>query len=379
PLAGTARPIHSNAMIDITPDPVFLRLFGFPIYWYGLAYAIGLAAVYLVIVREAQFRGLDETLIGTGMIVVAVAALVGGRLYHVIDQWHLYQNDPITAVLPLARDPATGQLVFAGFTGLGVPGGIVTGTLAGIFYVRRNHQSFFRWADVVAPGLFVMQAIGRWGNFFNQELYGPPTTLPWGIKIDCAHRIPDFPCSAYPDGTHFQPLFLYESISGIVGALVLIWLARRWSSRLVPGDLLLIFFAWYGVTRFGLETLRHDNWTFFGVPMAQIVTLGFILVGVVGLWYRHGPGRPAETAADLLPATGPDELDDEDAFWADDDDFAARAEVDSTDAAEATTGAAGATAGAAGATAGGAGAADEASGHDAPDDDAGSRPAPSMP
>jgi phosphatidylglycerol:prolipoprotein diacylglycerol transferase len=307
-------------MIDFTPDPVLIRLFGFPIYWYGLAYAVGLAAVYFVVVREARFRGLDETLIGTGMIVIAVAALIGGRLYHVIDQWHLYQNDPITAILPLARDPTTGQLVFAGFTGLGVPGGIVTGTLAGLVFVRRNHQDFFRWADVVAPGLFVMQAIGRWGNFFNQELYGPPTTLPWGIKIDCAHRIPDFPCTTYPDGTHFQPLFLYESLSGIVGALVLIWLARRWSSRLVPGDLLLIFFAWYGVTRFGLETLRHDNWTFFGVPMAQIVTLGFILVGVLGLWYRHGPGRPPRTAADLLPARSPAE-DDEDDFWADDGDI----------------------------------------------------------
>ena len=114
-------------------------------------------------------------------------------------------------------------------------------------YVRRARSRFCRWADVVAPGLFVMQAIGRWGNFFNQELYGPPTTLPWGIKIDCAHRIADFPCSAYPETTHFQPLFLYESLSGILGAIALIWLARRWSRKLVPGDLLLIFFIWYGV------------------------------------------------------------------------------------------------------------------------------------
>jgi phosphatidylglycerol:prolipoprotein diacylglycerol transferase len=304
-------------MIDITPDPVFIRLFGFPIYWYGIAYAVGLAAVYTVVIREARFRGLDESLIGTGMIVIAVAALVGGRLYHVIDQWHLYQNDPITAILPIVKQPGGGY-AFAGFTGLGVPGGIITGTLAGALYVRRTMQSFFRWADVVAPGLFVMQAIGRWGNFFNQELYGPPTTLPWGIKIDCAHRIPDFPCSTFPETTHFQPLFLYESISGIVGAFALIWLARRWSQRLVPGDLLWIFFIWYGATRFSLETLRHDNWTFFGVPMAQIVTLGFVLVGVAGLWYRHGPGRPAETAADLLPAPDePRDIDDEDAFWSD--------------------------------------------------------------
>ena len=305
-------------MIDFTPDPVLVRLFGFPIYWYGIAYAVGLAAVYWVVVREARFRGLDESVIGTGMIVIAVAALIGGRLYHVIDQWHLYQNDPITAILPIVRQP-NGGYAFAGFTGLGVPGGIITGTIAGALYVRRVGQSFVRWADVVAPGLFVMQAIGRWGNFFNQELYGPPTTLPWGIKIDCAHRIADFPCSAFPETTHFQPLFLYESVSGILGAIALVWLARRWSSRLVAGDLLWIFLIWYGLTRFALETLRHDNWTFFGIPMAQIVTLGFILVGVAALWYRHGPGRPAETAADLLPAAEPaSQIDDEEAFWADD-------------------------------------------------------------
>jgi phosphatidylglycerol:prolipoprotein diacylglycerol transferase len=308
-------------MITFTPDPVFVRLFGFPIYWYGIAYAVGLAAVYWVLVREARFRGLDDTRIGTGLIVVAVAALIGGRLYHVIDQWQLYAPHPITAILPLAVQP-DGSYAFAGFTGLGVPGGIITGTIAAWAYLRWIRESFWSWADVVAPALFAMQAVGRWGNFFNQELYGPPTTLPWGIRIDCAHRVADqYPCSQFPlETTYFHPLFLYESLSGIIGALVLIWLARRASARLVPGDLLLIFFVWYGLTRFALEGFRVDNWTFFGIPTARIVTLGFILVGLVGLWYRHGPGRPAQTAADLLPEREPKRTaeEDEDAFWADD-------------------------------------------------------------
>jgi phosphatidylglycerol:prolipoprotein diacylglycerol transferase len=308
-------------MIDITPDPIFVRILGFPIYWYGIAYAVGLAAVYWVLLREARHRGLDETLLGNGMIIVAVAALIGGRLYHVIDQWQLYRDNPITAILPITIQP-NGSWAFAGFTGLGVPGGIVVGTIAAWLYVRRMHQPFWQWADVVAPGLFVMQAIGRWGNFFNQELYGPPTTLPWGIRIDAAHRVGDYlDLTRYPVATtHFHPLFLYESVSGIVGALVLLWLARRRSSRLVPGDLLLIFFVWYGLTRFALEGFRTGNWTFFGIPTAQIVTLAFILVGIVGLLYRHGPGRPAALAVDLLPdrsnETTPAE--DEDAFWSDD-------------------------------------------------------------
>jgi phosphatidylglycerol---prolipoprotein diacylglyceryl transferase len=300
-------------MIDITPDPIFLRLFGFPIYWYGIAYAVGLAAVYVVVTREARFRGLDESIIGTGMIVIAIAALVGGRVYHLIDQWHLYQNDPITAILPIVRQPGGGY-AFAGFTGLGVPGGIITGTLAGAIFVRLREQSFFRWADVVAPGLFVMQAIGRWGNFFNQELYGPPTNLPWGIAISCEHRIADFPCATYPlDSTAFHPLFLYESISGLLGLLALLWLGRRFATRLRPGDLLAIFFIWYGVVRFALETLRHDNWLFFGIPTAQLFSLGFIVAGLGIIAYRHrrpGPSSAEVDAAARAPRRS-DEGDEE--------------------------------------------------------------------
>jgi len=325
-------------MIDITPDPVFIRLLGFPVYWYGIAYAVGLAAVYWVLIREARYRGLNENLIGTGLIVVAVAALIGGRVYHLIDQWPRYADHPLTAILPLSVQP-DGSYTFSGFAGLGVPGGIITGTIAAALYVRRTRQSFWRWADVVAPALFVMQAIGRWGNFFNQELYGPPTTLPWGIRIDCAHRLADqYPCSTFPLATtHFHPLFLYESVSGIVGALVLIWLARRRTSRLLAGDLLLIFFIWYGVTRFLLETLRSDNWTFFGIPTAQIVTGAFIAVGVIGLIYRHGPGRPAQLAVDLLPdpAEASTVDDDEAAFWADDGDAGPAEREDEDDEAPA--------------------------------------------
>jgi len=325
-------------MIDLTPDPVFIRVLGFPVYWYGIAYAVGLAAVYWVLVREARFRGLDENLLGTGMIIVAVAALIGGRLYHVIDQWQLYKDHPITAILPLTVN-ADGSYAFAGFTGLGVPGGIVAGTFAAWLYIRRNRESFWRWADVVAPGLFVMQAIGRWGNFFNQELYGPPTTLPWGIRIDAAHRVGAYTdLTTYPIATtHFHPLFLYESVSGIVGALALLWLARRRQSRLVPGDLLLVFFLWYGLTRFALEGLRTGNWTFFGIPTAQIVTLGFIVFGLIGLLYRHGVGHPGVLAADLLPERVPEPTaaEAEDEFWDDEGDDDDEADDDRADDGEA--------------------------------------------
>jgi phosphatidylglycerol:prolipoprotein diacylglycerol transferase len=139
----------------------------------------------------------------------------------------------------------------------------------------------------------MMQAIARWGNFFNQELYGGPTTLPWGIAIDCDHRVSAYPCSAFPaQTTFFHPLFLYESVSALLGLAFILWLGRRFRDRLVPGDLLLVFFIWYGTTRFVLEAFRTDNWLFFGVATAQIVSAAFVVGSLALLVIRHR-GRPA--------------------------------------------------------------------------------------
>jgi phosphatidylglycerol:prolipoprotein diacylglycerol transferase len=279
-------------MLDFIPDATAIQLGPLAIGWYGLGYAIGLAAAYLVMVRLARRAGEDADVLGNGMIIVAIAALIGGRAYHVIDQWDaLYRSDPVKIFLPP-------------YSGLGVYGGIITGTIAAFLYARYKGVPFLRWADIIAPGLFVMQAIARWGNWFNQELYGTPTTLPWGIPIDCAHRLQDvYPCSTFPEATtRFHPLFLYESLSGVLGAIVLIWIGYHLRDRLRPGDILLAFFVWYGVVRFALETFRHDNWLFFGTPTAQVVSLGFIVPSLVILAWRHRPGHPLDD-----PPTNPRE------------------------------------------------------------------------
>jgi phosphatidylglycerol:prolipoprotein diacylglycerol transferase len=271
-------------MLDFIPNATAIQLGPLAIGWYGIGYAVGLAAAYLVMARLARWAGEDPDILGNGLIVVAIAALIGGRAYHVIDQWDaLYKADPIKIFVPP-------------YAGLGVYGGIVTGTIAAFLYARYKRVPFLRWADIVAPGLFVMQAIARWGNWFNQELYGTPTTLPWGIPIDCAHRLQDvYSCAAFPEATtRFHPLFLYESISGLLGAIVLIWIGRRFRERLRPGDILLTFFVWYGVIRFVLETFRNDNWTFFGIPTAQVVSLAFIVPSLAILVWRHRPGHPLD-------------------------------------------------------------------------------------
>ena len=270
-------------MIDLTPSPIAFSIGPLVLHWYGIAH-------------EARWRGLDVRLLPNAMIVVAVAALIGGRLYHVIDQWQLYKDDPLKIVLPP-------------YSGLGVYGGIIAGTVAAVLYARWKHQPFLRWADAVAPGLFVMQAIARWGNFFNQELYGAPTNLPWGIAIQCQYRTQGYACPPGSDptatlGEHFQPMFLYESLSGLLGAIFLIWLARRFADRLRPGDLLLVFFLWYGSVRFVVESLKADNWLFFGVPTAQIIAATTALGAAVILVVRHARSPrmpPPEAVVDPPP------------------------------------------------------------------------------
>jgi phosphatidylglycerol:prolipoprotein diacylglycerol transferase len=266
-------------MLDFLPNPVAFQLGPLTIGWYGLAYVVGLAVAYQILVRLARRAGEDPDVVGNGMIVVALAALIGGRLYHVIDQWALYQDDLLKIVLPP-------------YSGLGVYGGIATGLVAVVIFARINRLPFWRWADIIAPALFAMQAVARWGNFFNQELYGPPTTLPWGIPIDCPYRVLAYPCSDFAvETTRFHPLFLYESLSGLIGAVALIWIGFRLRRWLRPGDLILLFFTWYGVARFLLENLREDNWLFFGIPTAQIVSLLFIVPSVAILIWRHRFGH----------------------------------------------------------------------------------------
>jgi len=307
------------ALIPITPDPIAFQLGPIPVYWYGVCYAVGLAVTYVVITREARRRGLNARLVDNGIIVVGVVALIGGRMYHVIDQWQLYKDNLVGIILPP-------------YSGLGVYGGILTGAIAVWVLMRLWHQSFGRWVDVIAPGLFVMQAIGRWGNFFNQELYGPPTDLPWGIAIDCVHRVVPYLCAVPPTPqdltTGFHPLFLYESLSGVLGAITLLWIARRYGRQMRPGDLLLIFLVWYAAVRFGLETLRTGNWTILGIPTAMLVSGAVIIGALVLLAFRHRPGAggerwgdPPEPGSDRADAAADDDADDDDE-WIEDDEEA---------------------------------------------------------
>lgn len=278
------------ALIDITPDPIALRVGPLSVPWYGLGYAAAIAAGAWLGQREARRRGLDPRVVMDGLLLAVVLAVIGGRLYHVIDQWSAYASDPLRIVLPP-------------YSGLGLYGGVV-GAILGVFiYTRRHAQPFLRWLDTLVPSFLLGQAIARWGNFANQELYGPPTDAPWAIAIDCAHRIAAYACpgdprlpvgqTGFPLQTGFHPLFFYESALNLAGVLVALWLGRRFADRLRDGDILAFWFIWYGSTRFLLEPFRSGyNWTFFGFPVATLISLAAVVGGSLWVVVRHrGRGR----------------------------------------------------------------------------------------
>jgi phosphatidylglycerol:prolipoprotein diacylglycerol transferase len=156
-----------------------------------------------------------------------------------------------------------------------------------------------RWMDIVAPGLILAQAIGRWGNFFNQELYGYPTDLPWAVYIDPAHRLP-----GYASFSHFHPLFAYESFWNFLGFVLLMVVARKLKSRLMDGDIFFLYAIHYSVGRFFLEGLKLDVWTIAGFPTARWISIVTIVALASLMIYRRYRQRRAARLEDITLSEG---------------------------------------------------------------------------
>jgi phosphatidylglycerol---prolipoprotein diacylglyceryl transferase len=291
----------SLAQIMITPDPTIVQVGPLTITWYSVGYIVGLAVMFAVTMRELERRGIAREHVWNAFLVVGLFALAGARLYHVIHEWNtIYAANPLLAVLPISPDGRVG------FAGLGLYGGIAGAAVGIVAYGRWSRQPVRLGLDAVIPGTLFAQGIARWGNFFNQELYGPPTDAPWGIAIECAHRVAQYPCEAYPFATTgFHPLFFYESALNIAGGLIALYLSRRFLARgLRAGDLTAFWGIWYGSTRLFLETFREGwNWTVGGLATAQLVSLAVIAIGVAWIAWNHRPGRPPDPEpADLATA-----------------------------------------------------------------------------
>jgi phosphatidylglycerol:prolipoprotein diacylglycerol transferase len=266
------------------------------IHLYGVIIMIGaLAAAWLATV-EAKRRGLNSDLVWDALLWVLLGGIIGARLWHVFTPPPSMQAMGITTQFYLTH-PLDMLAIWNG--GLGIPGAVIGGGIALYFYCRRKGLNFLVWADIAAPALALGQAIGRWGNYVNQELYGRPTTLPWGIQINHA--------TGYPPGTRFHPLFLYESIYDLLNMAFLLWLGRRYKDRLLPGDIFLTYLIIYPIGRFFLEFLRLDAAQVAGININQTIMLIVAILASATIIIRH---RLARSKADVEPVQGDFERDD---------------------------------------------------------------------
>jgi prolipoprotein diacylglyceryl transferase len=252
-----------------------------PIRAYALAIILGVVVAVWLGDRRWRARGGRAGTVADVATWAVPFGLVGGRLYHVVTSWELYRERPVEALF-----------VWRG--GLGIWGAVALGGLGAWIACRRRRVNTAAFADAVAPGIAFAQAIGRWGNWFNQELYGRPTTLPWGLEIDPAHRP-----AATPQVATYHPTFLYESVWDVGVGLLVLWADRRF--RLGGGRAFALYAAAYTVGRFWIEGLRVDPaHVVLGLRLNQWVSLVVFLAAVGYLVVRRGARR--EGVVEAAPA-----------------------------------------------------------------------------
>jgi len=247
--------------------------------FYGIIIVLGAVAGAWLATREVKRRGGNPEIVWDLLIYLFIGGIVGARLWHVFTPSPSAVEQGITTEYYL-KNPLYIFTVWKG--GLGIPGAVIGGALALYFYARKHSLSFAEWADIATPSLALGQAVGRWGNFFNQELYGAPTNLPWKLYIDPAHRLRGFESVEY-----YHPLFAYESILNFANMFFLMWIMRRFEGRLKNGDVFLVYLITYPVIRFSLDFLRLDASQLAGVNANQTFMAIVAVCAAVYLWWRH--------------------------------------------------------------------------------------------
>ena len=245
-------------------DPVAFSLVGLDVRWYALFMVAGVIAGFALTRFLAKRLGLDATWLLDVAPWVILASIVGARLYYVLLRAGYFASRPAEAL-----NIRLGGLSFHGAL---VVGAAVFGLLC-----WRQRQPFLRWTDAVMPGVALAQAVGRWGNWANQEAFGSPTDAPWGLWIDPARRPEQY--FAYE---RFHPTFLYESVFNLANAALLSWVALRMraDSRLRHGDVLALYLINYGVGRYVIERLRLDSLYIGPLPAAYWLSWTLVAVGV---------------------------------------------------------------------------------------------------
>jgi prolipoprotein diacylglyceryl transferase len=275
-----------------SPHSGVFHIFGRPIHMYGLMLLLAIVAcIWLTWARWKRLGGDPDLVLRVAVWGVA-AGIVGARAYHDVTSW---DQVPDHWWGPFA--------VWQG--GLGVWGGILLGCLVGAWIVHRAGASVFLFMDAVAPGLLLAQGIGRWGNYWNQELYGKPTSLPWGLKIDIEHQ-GDIPLK-YQGASAYHPTFLYEFIYDTIGAGLLIFIG--WRFRIRPPALFALYVSYYCFGRFFEELLRIDPaHHFLGLRINALVSIVvFVISTAFFIWWQfiRDEEAPGDVGRRRVEPTGP--------------------------------------------------------------------------
>lgn len=235
-------------------DPVAFKIFGIEIMWYGVLISLGVLLGVFFAIKEAKRTGFKEDNVLDFLLIAIPAAIVGARAYYVIFSWDYYSQN-ISEIINIRNG------------GLAIHGALIVGVITGILFCKKRKINVLELLDILIPSVALGQAIGRWGNFINQEAHGGPTDLPWGIMVN---------------GQKVHPTFLYESIINFAVFIFLTWFARK--KKTTHGQILALYLILYSIGRFFVEGLRTDSLMFLNMRVAQLISLAMILSGVA-LWY----------------------------------------------------------------------------------------------
>lgn len=260
----------------LTVNPTAFKLFGIEIQWYAIIIVSGIVLVSWLATREAERVGLREDDIIDFMFWALPLAILGARLYYVLFEWQYYAENP-------------GQILAIRNGGLAIYGGLLAGGLVLYFFTRHRFISTWKFLDVAAPSVILGQAIGRWGNFMNQEAFGEVTTKGF---LESLH-LPDFIIrNMYIDGAYRQPTFLYESVWNLIGFIILIVLRKR-QTFFKEGEIALTYVIWYSLGRFFIEGMRTDSLMMFdAIRVSQLLSAILFVGAIVILVYRRKKVTP---------------------------------------------------------------------------------------
>ena len=242
---------------------VAFNIFGFNVYYYSLCILLGVIVAYILITIEGKKQGLPKEFISDLIFYTLIIGILGARVYYCVFNLDYYLANP-SEILKIYNG------------GLAIHGGVIAGLIFVYFYTKKKNVSFIKILDIVAPAVIIAQSFGRWGNFFNQEAHGGITTYQ---NLKNMH-IPEFIINGmHIEGKYYYPTFFFESIWCLIGFIILM-IARK-NKNLRKGFQIGFYFIWYGIGRFFIETLRTDSLMFFGLKIAQIVSLIGIIIGII--------------------------------------------------------------------------------------------------